>query len=224
MLLPLRFSRILQNKDMKKSKKVIIACEFSGRLRDAFRKQGIDAISADLIPSEKPGPHIIVDNDMHLKDILYSGEYCACFGFPPCTRLSNSGYWYILHNNLQEETRQAAIFFNMIRTGPYRICLIENPIQSKLARKYIPIYDQIIQPYNFGEDAKKATCLWLRGLPELQKTIYIPPGKNGKYSNQTPSGQNNIGPSDNRAKDRSRTYPGIASAIAEQYAPIIKNL
>jgi hypothetical protein len=195
-------------------KKIIIACEFSGRLRDAFLKEDIDAVSCDLIPSETPGPHIICDNDMHLKDILYSRKYMACFAFPPCTRLANSVWWYILKHGLQEETRQAAIFFNMIGSGPYPICQLENPIQNKLARKYIVKYDQIIQPYNFGEDASKQTCLWLRGLPKLQPTLFIPPGINGKYGNQTPGGG---GIKNYPARNAVRTAAGHTAALRKQW-------
>jgi hypothetical protein len=200
--------------------RMIAACEFSGRVRNAFANKGWDAWSCDLIESETEGNHIIANNDLHLKDILYGQQWDLVIGFPPCTRLANSVWWYILRNNLQNETYQAAKFFNMILNCPAKKVCLENPIQNKEARKYIRKYDQIIQPYNFRENASKQTCLWLKKLPQLLETGYFPPrlvnGKR-KWGNQTDGGWNKVAPGPERWKERSRTYFGVAEAMAEQW-------
>lgn len=202
--------------------KVLIACEYSATVRDAFTEKGHDAWSCDLIPCEGDiaGNHLIMDNDMHLKDTLYEQSWDLVIGHPPCLRLTNSVIWYIKQNNLYEEVRQAAIFFNMILNCPAEKICVENPIQHGEARKYIRKYDQIIQPYNFGEDASKATCLWLKGLPKLENTEYFEPRlvvKEPQWGNQTDGGWNRLAPSPTRSKERARTYQGIADAMAEQW-------
>jgi len=194
--------------------KVLVACEFSGIVRDAFIAKGHDAVSCDLLTSERPGPHIWADNDMHLKDILYRKKFDLVIGHPPCTRLTNSVIWYIEKNNLQDEVYQAACFFNMILNCPAKMVCVENPIMNKYARLHIRKHDQIIQPYMFGHDAKKSTCLWLKNLPPLVATDII---AKKRYANQTPSGQNNILPGPDRWKERSRTFQGIADAMANQW-------
>lgn len=204
--------------------KVLIACEYSGTVREAFAAKGHDAWSCDLLPSDTPGQHLVMDNDMHLKDTVYNGLWDLLIFHAPCTRLNNAGWWYVKQNKLFEEVRQAAIFFNMLLNAPVPQIAGENPIQSREARKYIRVYDQIIQPYNFGADASKATCLWLKGLPLLKKTEYIQPRiVNGKkrWSNQTDSGQNRLGPSPTRGHDRAKTYEGIALAMADQWSNLI---
>lgn len=221
---------------------MIIPCECSGRVRDAFIRKGINAISCDLKESETPGPHIIVKNDAELKEIVYSKEWLAVFSFPPCTRLTNAGYWYILKYDLQHEVKKAAGFFNMLLNAPAKFVLTENPVQHGLARQYIRDYDQSVQPYNFMENASKRTCFWLKGLPPLKKTGFYPPRMvNGqalwndqlplfddidlsalpRWDNQTDSGQDRKGQSKRRAADRSRTYAGIAAAMADQWAPLL---
>jgi hypothetical protein len=211
------------NADKSAAMRVLVACEFSGIVRDAFIAKGHDAISCDLLPSERPGPHLIMESDMHLKDTVYNRRrygWDMLIYHPPCTRLTNSCIWYIKKHNLWEEVRQAAIFFNMLEGAPIKKRVGENPIQHGEARKYIRMYDQVIQPYNFGENASKATCLWLDGLPRLVNTEYYPPrlvdGKK-RWANQTDGGWNKLGPADNRGMERSRTYPGIARAMAEQW-------
>lgn len=157
--------------------KVLIACEYSGTVREAFTKKGHDAWSCDLLPTDIPGKHIVIDNnfaDEHLKDTLYERKWDLVIGHPPCTRLINSVIWYIKQNDLWDEVKQAAAFFNMILNCPADKVCIENPIQHGYARKFIRKYDQIIQPYNFGDDASKSTCLWLKNLPLLQPTDYFP--------------------------------------------------
>lgn len=191
------------------SLRVLVACEFSGTVRDAFRALGHDAISCDLLPSEKPGPHIIGD----VRRILSDG-WDLMIAHPPCTHLAVSGArWFGEKQAEQEESLQ---FVRDLLNAPIpRIC-IENPVSIISSRIRKP--DQTIQPWQFGHDASKATCLWLKNLPLLRPTSFIPPGQGGRYSNQTPSGQNNISPGPDRWKDRSRTYPGIAAAMASQWS------
>ena len=211
--------------------KAIVMCEYSGRVRNVLSKRGWDAWSCDLIPTETPGNHIISDSDMHSKDILYDGRWDLIIGHPPCTRLTNAVYWYILENNLEHETIAAAHFFNMILNAPARYGVaVENPIMNQLAKWLIRKQDQCIQPYMFGEDASKNTCLWLENLPKLKPTQYVP-GKliyhndtfKERWANQTISGNNVLGPSPTRAKDRSLTFNGIAEAMAEQWTNHILN-
>jgi len=185
---------------------ILIACEYSGIVRDAFIAKGHKAISCDYLPSERPGPHIQGD----VYEVLGHG-WDMMIGFPPCTHLSVSGArWF---KNKVEEQKEALSFVEGLMTCPDipRICL-ENPVGIISTRIRKP--DQIIQPWMFGEDASKKTCLWLKGLPKLTPTNII---TKDRYSNQTPSGQNKLGPSPTRWKERSRTYQGIANAMAEQW-------
>lgn len=192
-------------------KRVLIGCEFSGIITKAFRERGIEAYSCDELPTEgNPDWHI---QDDVLNVIKY--RLSLLIAHPPCTRLANSVWWYIVQNNLYNEVKQAADFFNKLWNAPIKKIVIENPIQNKEARKFIRKYDQIIQPYQFGHPEKKATCLWLKGLPILEPTNILK--TSGKWSNQTPSGNNRLWISKDRCKDRSRTYTGIAQAIADQY-------
>jgi hypothetical protein len=195
--------------------RILIACEYSGTVRDAFLAKGHDAMSCDLLPTDVPGPHYQGD----VRHII-NEKWDMVIGHPPCTRLTNSVYWYILKHNLQDEVREAAAFFNLILNCNARMVCVENPVMNPEAKKYIRKQDQLIQPYQFGENASKATCLWLRGLPLLQPTGYAPPRLvNGKkrWGNQTDGGWNNLPPSKDRWKIRSKTYPGIAEAMADQF-------
>jgi hypothetical protein len=146
---------------------------------------------------------------------------------PPCTRLTNSVIWYIKQNSLWSEVRQAASFFMMLYNAPISKKALENPVQHGYVRKpneyndiLIPAQSQSIQPYQFAEDASKRTCLWLHNFPLLKGTTYYPPRiVNGKkrWGNQTDGGWNRLGPSETRGQDRSRTYPGVAAAMADQW-------
>lgn len=194
--------------------KVLVACEFSGTVRDAFRAKGHEAVSCDLLPTEKPGPHYEGD----VRDIL-AGNWDLIIAHPPCTYLSASGlHWNRRRPERAQKTKDAAAFVMMLADAPCPRIAIENPVGflSTFWRKP----DQIIQPYQFGHDASKATCLWLKGLPELEPTEYVIPRMvNGRprWGNQTDSGQNKLGPSPDRWAKRSLTYPGIAKAMAEQW-------
>jgi hypothetical protein len=132
---------------------------------------------------------------------------------PPCTYLASSGlHWNKRRPEREAQTEEALDFVLMLANAPIGKIAIENPIGCLSTRWRKP--DQIIQPWMFGEDASKSTCLWLRGLPKLNPTNVI---KKERYANQTPSGQNKLGPSPDRWKERSKTYLGIASAMAEQW-------
>jgi hypothetical protein len=194
--------------------KVLIGCEFSGVVRDAFRAFGHEAFSCDLLPSE-------TESDFHLQEdvltVINRGWDLAIF-HPPCTYLSVSGIHWNDRGRGWEKTWRALDFVRKLLDAPIEHIALENPISviSSSVRKP----DQIIQPWQFGHDASKATCLWLKNLPKLVATKYVPPQIiNGRkiWANQTPSGQNKLGPSKDRAKLRSITYPGIAAAMAEQW-------
>jgi hypothetical protein len=193
--------------------RVLIACEFSGIVRDAFTARGHDAWSCDLLPSELPGQH----HTGPLEDWIGSGrEWDLIIGHPPCTYLCNSGVRWLYggKGNVRDTKRwahmcYACAFFNLIlnRDCP-RIC-IENPIPHKYALGLIgQSYSQIIHPYQFGHPETKATCLWLSGLPKLKPTNIV--------SGRTPR-VHFASPGPDRWKERSRTLPGIAKAMAEQW-------
>jgi hypothetical protein len=222
--------------------RVLIACEFSGTVRDAFIAKGHDAVSCDLLPTEKPGPHIQGD----VLEVLEDG-WDMMIAHPPCTYLCSSGlHWNKRVLGREEKTHDAMLFVlnlmgeGFMAHGIPKIAL-ENPI-GRIGTAYRKA-DQIIQPWQFGHDASKQTCLWIKGLPLLRPTKMISPsygcscgcrfelgvGKygcpnchgNGKvrqiWGNQTPTGQNKLGPSPDRWALRSMTYPGIANAMADQW-------
>jgi hypothetical protein len=194
--------------------KVLVACEFSGAVRDAFIARGHDAMSCDLLPSETPGPHFQGD----VLDIIGSG-WDLMIAHPPCTYLTSSGlHWNKRRPDRAALTDEALQFVLALATAPIsRIC-IENPIGCLSTRWRKP--DQIIQPHQFGHDASKSTCLWLNGLMPLRPTESVAPrmvNSKPRWSNQTDSGQNKLAPSADRWALRSLTYPGIAKAMAEQW-------
>jgi hypothetical protein len=179
--------------------KVLIACEFSGIVREAFAKRGHDAWSCDLLPTEKPGKHIQGD----VLEILNSG-WDLMLAHPPCTHLAVSGArWF---KNKKSEQQEAICFFAYLLQAPIEKICIENPIgiMSTLYRKP----DQIIQPWQFGHGETKATCLWQKNLPLLKPTNIVS-GREAKV--------HKCPPSPDRWKIRSRTYQGIADAMAEQW-------
>jgi hypothetical protein len=195
--------------------KILIACEFSGIVRDAFKAKGHDAWSCDLLPTERPGNHIQEDVALILED-----GWDMMIAFPPCTYLCSSGlHWNKRVQGRDKLTHDAMLFVFSLLDAPIQKIALENPIGCISSNYRRP--DQIIQPWQFGEDASKSTCLWLTPfLPKLQPTKYINPRiVNGKprWGNQTDGGQNKLGPSLTRAADRARTYLGIANAMAEQW-------
>ena len=202
--------------------KVLIACEHSGIVRDAFRSLGYDAISCDLLPSEKEGPHY----QGNVKDILYDG-WDLMIAHPPCTYLASSGlHWNRKIPGRERETEKALEFVRLLLNAPIPYIAIENPV-GKIGTA-IRKADQYIQPYEFGEDASKKTGLWLKNLPKLKSTKRVH-GRmveyNGKmverWSNQCDSGQNRLGPSEDRGQKRSYTYQGVADAMASQWGKYV---
>lgn len=228
--------------------RVLIGCEFSGKVRDAFRRRGHNAWSCDLLPTTAPGPHIQGD----VLQALAQGWDLGIF-HPPCTFLTCSAEWAYkdgpYHQRLKPGTltgaarraaRVDAIEFTkrLLGAAVQRIAL-ENPVGALSSAVRKP--DQIVQPYQFGHDASKATCLWLKGLPPLKPTTYVAPrlvcgrcGAKGtdkgcsecgadcgamrpRWSNQTDSGHNRLSPAADRWAERSVTFPGIAEAMAEQW-------
>jgi site-specific DNA-cytosine methylase len=194
--------------------KVLVACESSGAVRDAFRARGHFAMSCDLLPSETPGPH-------HQGDVreLLGQEWDLLIAHPPCTYLSVSGmHWTTRGLRDPKLTEDALDFVRLFMDAPIERIAIENPVSVISSRIRKP--DQIIQPYQFGHDASKKTCLWLKNLPLLKPTQMVEPRiVNGKtrWGNQTDSGQNKLPPSKDRWKLRSKTYEGIADAMATQW-------
>lgn len=196
--------------------KILIVCEYSGRVREVFRKLGHDAQSCDLLPSDDNSPYHYQGN---VFDILYDGSWDMMIAHPPCTYLTNAGVsWLHKRPERWEQMREGAKFFKALLEAPIQLIAVENPIMHKYAVEIIGRrQDQVIQPWMFGHMERKATCLWLKGLPQLtptnnvkeamlelpknvqQRLHYLPPGKD-------------------RWKLRSITYQGIADAMAEQWS------
>jgi hypothetical protein len=216
--------------------RVLIGCEFSGTVRDAFLKLGHDAMSCDLLPTESNGPHYQGD----VRDVLGKKWDLGIF-HPDCTYLTSSAEWAYkdpdfrrypgvgYHQKLKPGTlfgadrrraRELAVEFFLLlwNSNIPRVC-IENPV-GHMSQHLRGATRQVIHPYQFGHDASKATCLYLKNLPKLTPTKMVPPRMvNGKprWANQTDGGQNKLPPSDNRWKLRSTTYPGIAAAMAAHW-------
>jgi len=195
--------------------KVLVACESSGTVRDAFIQAGHDAISCDLLPTDRPGPH-------HKGDVLplLDQGWDLMIAHPPCTYLSVSGmHWTKRGLRDPQLTEDALEFVRKLLQAPIPRIALENPISVISTRIRKP--DQIIHPYQFGHDASKKTCLWLKGLPPLVATQLVAPrivNGRARWGNQTDSGQNRLGPSADRWKVRSETYNGIAEAMAKQWS------
>ena len=200
--------------------KVLIACEESQTVCKAFRERGHEAYSNDLIPCS--GGHPEWHLQMDAVKALYMHKWDLVIAHPPCTRLANSGVMWLEKRNYWNELYEGAKFFNHFtlygKLG-HKIC-IENPIPHKYAVELIGKYNQLIQPYQFGHTERKATCLWLFGLPDLKHTnnvysemIKLPKSEQQKIHYCSP------GPE--RAKIRSKTFPGIAAAMAEQWGDLL---
>lgn len=201
--------------------RILVACEFSGIVRDAFAAKGWDAWSCDLLPSEKTGNHIQGD----VLGVLNDG-WDLMIAHPPCTYLCNSGVRH-LHSHVVSRTgkkasiggekrweymRKAACFFRRFMDSGIPRIAIENPIPHKYSKEIIGKYSQIIQPWQFGHGEVKAICLWLKNLPKLTPTRIV----DGRVARC-----HRMGPGPNRWKERSRTFPGIAEAMAEQWTRAI---
>lgn len=177
----------------------MVACVYSGVVRDAFIAAGHDAVSCDLLPTEQDGPHYQGD----VMDIINDG-WDLMIAHPPCTHLAVSGArWF---KDKQQEQAEALAFVQYLLDAPIPRIALENPVSVISTRIRKP--DQIIQPWQFGHGETKATCLWLKGLPLLEPTDVVE-GREARVHRMPP------GP--NRWKERSRTYQGIADAMAQQW-------
>ena len=194
--------------------KVLVACEYSGTVRDAFIKRGHNAMSCDLLPTDVDGPHYQGD----VMDILNDG-WDLMIAHPPCTYLCSSGlHWNKKRPERAALTEDALEFVRVLLNAPIPRIALENP-QGCIGTR-IRKADQYVQPHEYGHDASKKTGLWLKGLPLLTPTKHIAPRRvDGKprWANQTDSGQNRLGPSEDRWKLRAATYQGIADAMADQW-------
>ena len=202
------------------SKKVLVACEFSGIVRDAFRDKGFDAYSCDLRETESY-------SEYHFQEDVFKSiereDWDLMVAHPPCTYLSNSGVrWLYEKDDRWQDMIQGAVFFRKLLNADIPHVAVENPIMHKWGKKIIGAEpNQTVQPYQFGHPMSKATCLWLRDLPELEATDILE--KEGEvWDNQTKSGQNFRPPSDDRGKERSRFWVGIADAMADQWGDYIQ--
>lgn len=205
--------------------KILVACEFSGIVRDAFRKRGHDAWSCDLLPSEADGKwHLVGDVFDCLDNPTFGEPWDMLIAFPPCTYLTVAANKWMKPEYRDRfpqrlEQREAAVrfFTRLAAAGVDKIC-IENPIGVMSTRFRKP--DQIIQPYQFGHPDRKPTCLWLKGLPPLRHGNVVVPmikrNRNGKTASVHHDAALRLPPSE-RWKVRSRTYTGIAIAMAEQW-------
>lgn len=179
--------------------KILVACEFSGAVRDAFAARGHDAWSCDLLPSEAPGNHLQTD----VLSLLDNG-WDLMVAHPPCTHLAVSGArWF---KDKQQEQKEALAFVEALLGAPIPRIALENPVSIISSRVRKP--DQVIQPWQFGHGETKATCLWLKGLPKLVPTNIVE-GREARIHKMPP------GP--NRWKERSKTFSGIAKAMADQW-------
>jgi hypothetical protein len=188
--------------------KVLVACEFSGIVRDAFLARGHEAMSCDILPTESPGPHYQGD----VRDILGEG-WDLMIAHPPCTYLTNSGVRW-LHERPERwaALNDACEFFRDLLAAPIPRIAVENPVPHRYAMDRIgQRYAQSIQPWQFGHGETKRTCLWLKGLPVLEPTEIVG-GRDARVHRATP------GP--DRWKLRSLTFPGIAAAMADQWGSL----
>jgi len=194
--------------------KILVACEYSGKVREAFKALGHDATSCDLLPTDLPGKHYQGD----VFDIINDG-WDLMIAHPPCTYLSVSGmHWTTRGLRDPKLTEDALTFVKLLMDAPIPRIAIENPISVISSRIRKP--DQIIQPWWFGEDASKKTCIWLKNLPLLLPTNMLPGDAKTRRGNQTANGQNKLPPSKDRWKLRSTTYQGIADAMANQWSNV----
>jgi len=190
--------------------RILVACEFSGIVREAFKAKGHDAWSCDLLPSERPGNHIQDDVLKHLDE-----GWDLMIAHPPCTYLSNAGARFLYprgvldQQRLQMGLKAKDFFLKLYNSSIAKIC-IENPIPSTVYA--LPTRSQIIQPYHFGHSLQKKTCLWLKGLPALKPTNIVEAGESTKIAGNW----FNKGGKD-RQRNRAKTFPGIAAAMADQW-------
>jgi hypothetical protein len=191
--------------------RVLVACEFSGIVREAFRRRGHDAWSCDLLPTEIPSKYHIQTNVLN---ILGDGtEWDMMLGFPPCTHLAASGSRWWAAKIADGRQQNAIVFFKALLDAPIEKIALENPVGC--LPRFLRKYDQIIQSYQFGHDRKKQTCLWLKNLPLLRPTNIVPLTAEGRRMGNIIHFQ--YPDPITRMKERSRTFTGIAEAMAEQW-------
>jgi site-specific DNA-cytosine methylase len=195
--------------------KILVACEYSGRVRDAFTKRGHHAVSVDFLPSETEGEHIQGD----VLEVIHREHWDLMIAHPPCTDLAVSGAKWFIEKRADGRQQQALEFVRVLLDAPIERIALENPIG--VISTYIRKPDQIVQPWMFGDEATKTTCLWLKGLPPLMATNVA--GKGERHI--TKSGRSlpkwyNLPPSPDRWKERSRTFQGIADAMADQWSQV----
>lgn len=203
--------------------RVLVACEFSGIVRDAFIERGHDAISVDLLPSERPGPHYQGD----VRDLLnFDPSFDLMIAHPPCTYLTNAGVRW-LHGDYGHKMadtslvgqerwdamREGATLFSALLTAPIPRIAVENPIMHRYAIDLIGRkQDQVVQPWMFGDPVQKAVALWLVNLPPLLAS--------GPIEQERHQLVHMMAPSPTRSHDRSRFFPGIAAAMADQWGSL----
>ncbi len=197
--------------------RVLVACEYSGAVRDEFIKLGHHAMSCDLLPTDVPGPHYQGD----VFDIINDG-WDLMIAFPPCTHLALSGSQWFEQKRKDGRQQEALKFVKELMLSPIEKIAIENPMG--IIPTYIRPYDQVIQPYEFGDPFQKSTCLWLKNLPKLTPTNIVDKGefiewvsKKGKKKRMAKWFVDALKEKDLRWKIRSQTFPGIAKAMAEQW-------
>lgn len=186
--------------------RVLVACEFSGRVRDALRSRGVNAVSCDLLRSERSGPHIVGD----VRAVLSDG-WDAVIAFPPCTRLCNSGVRWLAERDLWDDMRAGAALFVACLNARAKRVAVENPVMHKHARAIVgrgP--DFTVQPWHFGDPIRKRTCFWTRGFPPLVPTSAM-------TADQARPSVHMASPGPDRWKRRSLTPQGLADAIASQW-------
>lgn len=202
--------------------RVLVACEFSGIVRRAFATRGFDAWSCDLLPSDdRSNKHIVGD----VRDILHDGWDMLIVAHPPCTRLCNSGVRWLSSpppgktaDQMRIELEEGAALFSDMWNAPIPHVAVENPVMHKHAKALIRNYvepAQSVQPWQFGHGETKRTCLWLRNLPPLKPTLVVE-GREARVHRMSP------GP--DRWKERSRFFPGIAEAMADQWGGYLNSL
>jgi hypothetical protein len=199
-----------------KMARVLIACEFSGVVRDAFLRRGHDAMSCDLLPTETPGPHYQGD----VRDVLGDG-FDLLIAHPPCTYLSRAGARWWGDPERERLAREALAFVRLLWEAPIPRVAVENPI-GRLNRWW-RYPDQTIEPWHFGDPYTKRTCLWLRGLPPLMATVlsarreaWLPSNTSGFRR-----GQRSQRGHAHTARDAARTFPGVANAMADQWGALV---
>lgn len=206
--------------------KVLVACEYSGRVREAFRKLGHDAWSCDLLPSEDDSPYHIQGDVL---EVLNDG-WDLMVAHPPCTYLANSGVQHLWVGRKKSngknvarwrEMEEARQFFLTLLDAPIPKIAVENPVQHSYAA--LPKYTQIVEPYFFGEEASKKTCLWIKNLPPLVATDIVGKGERYIGKDGKPNGSKwyQLPPSKDRWKYRSVTFRGIANAMAQQWGGVL---